>query len=94
MKFFGLEMTPSPPFWTFFPKFTTKIYRFGTQKIWTFFKKTSIFGETVVPKLCKLTCDARVEDDFLFLGARLTLTLTLIKNCEKCHIPENQENKS
>ena len=24
---------PSPPFWTFFPKFTTKIYRFETKKI-------------------------------------------------------------
>ena len=34
MKFFGLEMTPPlPPFWTFFPKFTTKIYRFETKKI-------------------------------------------------------------
>ena len=34
MKFFGLGMTPpSPPFWTFFPKFTTKIYRFETNKI-------------------------------------------------------------
>ena len=35
MNFFGLAMTPplSPPFWTFFPKFTTKIYRFETNKI-------------------------------------------------------------
>ena len=24
---------PLPPFWTFFPKFTTKIYRFETKKI-------------------------------------------------------------
>ena len=31
MKFFGLEMTP--PIWTFFPNFTTKIYCFETNKI-------------------------------------------------------------
>ena len=24
---------PPPPFWTFFPKFTTRIYRFETNKI-------------------------------------------------------------
>ena len=31
MKFFGFKMTP-PPFWTFFPKFMAKIYRFETKK--------------------------------------------------------------
>ena len=67
MKLFGLAMTPPlPPCWIFFPKFTTKIYRFETKKIckvifWIkndtppsdFFQKTSIFGETVTPMLCE-----------------------------------------
>ena len=65
MKFFGLEMTPPlPSFWTFFPKFTTKIYRFKTKKVcnvifWIgndpppplrkFSKKTSSLGNPVTP---------------------------------------------
>ena len=33
MIFFGLEMPTPPPFWTFFPKYTTKIYHFKYKKI-------------------------------------------------------------
>ena len=53
MNFFGLAMTPPspPPFWTFLPKFTTKIYRFETKKncnvifwIGTFPKKHPYLG--------------------------------------------------
>ena len=76
MKFFGLEMTPSPPFWTFFPKFTTKIYRFETKKIcnvifWIgndppplrkFSKKTSTFEIPYVPKR---SCTAYMQMAFL-----------------------------
>ena len=45
MEFFGLAMTtpPLPPFWTFFPKFTTKIYHFETNKICNEFFGSELF---------------------------------------------------
>ena len=65
------------PFLDIFPKFTTKMYHFKTKKIcneifWTendphpfqaFSKKTSKFGQTVVPKLRKPS-----ETKVLFFG--------------------------